>query len=1833
MSINPYNFLSESSSPSLANGDDDGFSANNSYEFQEVDFEHKNPSLELIPVEKSEDQNIDVMSFEELFSLLESDYYAASRRIQELEPNDNFCSIFVQIFSDNNTNATVLPFKDKYLVENSGSIVTFFRNKTVRFEGPFAKQTALLLASYSMRCSDSQFGGWSNYFRLLSQFCSTQSDFLDLVNSPVSFEIIAINTHRLLNPTSITFSECLFEWMSTDPKVGFQANEFFRSLGYTWFASSKNKPQLLTENTLTKKEESIFHCVLQLFDPQVDEAGQTNVISTILHLEWDQSFAKAFVGFLGPLSSRGISIDLKRYEKYYTGNRFFENTSDVFNCESHVEILIGGNVGSSKLIAFLLTSYYLNIEDSCFGGWNKYIKILSKLLAKASVSDLNTTCCITIFSSSLIHSFKVIQINFANCLHEWMCKIIGESGDSFEKLLESCGLKPYWVNNQINIMRFSLPLDVVRPLPLEIVFTQHYLPTLPLNQHIQNEVIEIDDVDQMDVVESESVKTLSYYMEHEKDAVLKSYGQLINLLKSSWFSSAHLKGHLVQALTQSKGKWQLNFDSEESLRAFLQPLISFSEKRQKFEIMQEILKDVLSFFPISSPNAEIPILFRSIITSFDEQTTFFPLSEQLSLEVSQSFLNLKIAEFLLRANHLESFFQLETTEPKEIPCFLIEQDRNFVHADLMVAHFNERRSLIALSADQNQVAAHYLMEKDSSLQINTTATFSLDVLKNLQLSISQNKASSALFLQRVKITDAMALESLEPSVAKPKKEKSLINSLPKTTKRKREEDHGNQDSDIVNALTETKRQKNDDNNNSNHKRQSEHYASLRLKGAYVPFAESSLNTENVFQESNDPMEQIVPNISAVKKIAAFIPEKVLNLLNFWNETSLLALETVELKVAEQHAISEALKSKPLEYPISKSLQILEKTPVVANPTFNPLLKQYQKDEINKLLHFAKEKVSRILAFEMGLGKTFVFSEFICQMLAQKDGLILVVVPKSLLQSVPTEIKRAMTLSLAQAYRALGKTPKVLQGIAHEVQGILENGEKDRLAPMVQLFSLFDDAELKIELAERGCFEEKYAALWMFLKEELQKQVPILKEKTLLVKNVLSKSLTSSQELSKLPSRQSKRREQWENQLRKGLENTDEWLLNSSEMLLNQYAADLFFEECILIGRLLEISQGFENPHFPLDLLDRFSNFSTSKITSTKNLSELQETLLKKGSRVVITTHEILTKIDKTDLINASISSMIFDEAQKLHTDGTKYHEYYQQLTHDFPQKTRPAILFASGTPLENDFSELYTLLSLCNPHGFSAPTHNTLNILFDQAKKSLIAHSVKSDKNAFVENSVIQSFAQFEIFRRTISNFLVSRLTKTSPQVIEAWKDSIPTRTDHVIEGRISERAKHVLNKVEKDYRLSGSLFEYARVIKRVILDPALTIGKMSLKNPDIQKLIVDLKTPKYDPTELFNRSPLLSNLLSAKPMMEAMDNNESLIIVTEHRSAAKVLKLALQRKFSEFKPEVKVFHGDLSSGRREQKIRWFRKKETTNPKILILMAKAGGVGLNLPEGNKVFMANMDWNPSVDEQAIARVLRVGHPGNKQIYWIHYNIFFQFHQQAIQELKKAQEDFFFNPENQSVKNQFSKWCSVLESSCYHTFLNDSKSVSDASERRDKIREILSMLQREVESETLIETVANLHPAEKVFKVSDYSELSMQECVIIPTTIDGGSWIKTVAFGHALKVCVCEQPDAIRTVLKDFNTTFNKHPDWRQQIREGTFKDPTNQVNASLLKIKEKRPSEKASFLQTDYRIEFYKTASNGKLIRYHTTNPLRSEVIRLYQKSTPNGNHYDLIALL
>src|SRR5262249_39722744 len=150
----------------------------------------------------------------------------------------------------------------------------------------------------------------------------------------------------------------------------------------------------------------------------------------------------------------------------------------------------------------------------------------------------------------------------------------------------------------------------------------------------------------------------------------------------------------------------------------------------------------------------------------------------------------------------------------------------------------------------------------------------------------------------------------------------------------------------------------------------------------------------------------LPHIGAETRLSSDIPDRPFNYSTLLQDISSRSLDAVIASVAEVDAkVRAIMQIKPLDYPIVDTIRSMKKPrySVDTYPFYNLLLKGYQREEVLRMYEYARNGIFEILALDMGLGKTATYAEFICKRIGERDGVHLIVGPKSMLHTSSQEV--------------------------------------------------------------------------------------------------------------------------------------------------------------------------------------------------------------------------------------------------------------------------------------------------------------------------------------------------------------------------------------------------------------------------------------------------------------------------------------------------------------------------------------------------------------------------------------------------------------------------------------------------------------------------------------------------------------------------------------------------------------------------------------------------------------------------------------------------------------
>ncbi|MBQ1093265.1 DEAD/DEAH box helicase [Streptomyces sp. B93] len=276
----------------------------------------------------------------------------------------------------------------------------------------------------------------------------------------------------------------------------------------------------------------------------------------------------------------------------------------------------------------------------------------------------------------------------------------------------------------------------------------------------------------------------------------------------------------------------------------------------------------------------------------------------------------------------------------------------------------------------------------------------------------------------------------------------------------------------------------------------------------------------------------------------------------------------------------------------------------------------------------------------------------------------------------------------------------------------------------------------------------------------------------------------------------------------------------------------------------------------------------------------------------------------------------------------------------------PARVALTGTPVENNLSELWALLDWTTP-GLLGPL------------KSFRARHARAVETGEDEEAVTR-------LARLVRPFLLRR-RKSDPGIVPELPPK--TETDHPVPLTREQAALY-----EAVVRESLLAIETTKgMARRGLVLKLLTSLKQICDHPALY-LKEDHPRPTGD--GLAARSGKLALLDELLDTLLAEDG--SALVFTQYVGMARLITSHLGARAV----PVDLLHGGTPVPERERMVDRFQSGETP---VLVLSLKAAGTGLNLTRAGHVIHVDRWWNPAVEEQATDRAYRIGQTQPVQVH--------------------------------------------------------------------------------------------------------------------------------------------------------------------------------------------------------------------------------------------------------
>jgi len=317
-----------------------------------------------------------------------------------------------------------------------------------------------------------------------------------------------------------------------------------------------------------------------------------------------------------------------------------------------------------------------------------------------------------------------------------------------------------------------------------------------------------------------------------------------------------------------------------------------------------------------------------------------------------------------------------------------------------------------------------------------------------------------------------------------------------------------------------------------------------------------------------------------------------------------------------------------------------------------------------------------------------------------------------------------------------------------------------------------------------------------------------------------------------------------------------------------------------------------------------------------------------GADVVVTSYAIF-RLDADDFAGLAWQGLVLDEAQFVKNHQSVAYQCARRI--DTPFK-----LAMTGTPLENNLLELWSLISIVCPGLFPMPARFT----------DFYARPIEKERNQ----------QRLDLLRRRIAPFMLRR-TK------EAVVEELPAKQEQVADVTLNPRHRKV----------------YDQYLQRERTNVLGLVDRLEDHRFEVFRSLSVLRQAALD-VSLVDEAQQGVPSSKLEALFEMLDG-----IVAEGHS------VLVFSQFTRFLGKVRdelgrrgIAHAYLDgrTRRRAEAIASFTSGEVP---VFLISLKAGGFGLNLTAADYCILLDPWWNPAAEAQAVDRAHRIGQQRKVMVY--------------------------------------------------------------------------------------------------------------------------------------------------------------------------------------------------------------------------------------------------------
>ncbi|KAG5325996.1 RA54B protein, partial [Acromyrmex heyeri] len=346
--------------------------------------------------------------------------------------------------------------------------------------------------------------------------------------------------------------------------------------------------------------------------------------------------------------------------------------------------------------------------------------------------------------------------------------------------------------------------------------------------------------------------------------------------------------------------------------------------------------------------------------------------------------------------------------------------------------------------------------------------------------------------------------------------------------------------------------------------------------------------------------------------------------------------------------------------------------------------------------------------------------------------------------------------------------------------------------------------------------------------------------------------------------------------------------------------------------------------------------------------------------IMIISYEMFIKCH-TEINEMAFDLIVCDEGHRLKNSNIKA----AKMLNEINCKKR---IVLTGTPIQNDLKEFYALIDFVNPGILGTPNEY----------KSYYEEPIVAAQYSSADDDVLSlgNERSAELYKHTKS-FILRRSQK-------AINKYLPYKYEIVLFCSLTKKQKDLYSLITDAWFNKICLEDKSNIhlsiitaLKKICNHPNLFLNEEEKALYDVLSKVSYLSQIKRDEnfTEYCGKVTIVQTL-----MRNLKKTDEKLVLVSYYTQTLDLLETICNMERLKFLR----LDGTTSSTIRLKITEQFN-TQTDNSKVLLLSAKAGGVGLNLPGASRLVLFDSDWNPASDMQAMARIWRDGQKRNVYIY--------------------------------------------------------------------------------------------------------------------------------------------------------------------------------------------------------------------------------------------------------